>query len=191
MVTFLGCSAGPRNFENDNDTLRRQVIDLTEANAALTERVGGLEARVQAEQTRRDAKLPEGFVEPKMSRLRIHKYSGGVDTDGDGSDDAVRLYIETLDDRGRFVQTIASADVTVSVAPPGKPAVTLATKSFTPKEFDAAYRAGLTGTHYTLVVPLDSVAPAGTEKLNVAVKVTDHSTGQSQTIDYLAPWRNE
>lgn len=190
MVTIHGCSSGPRNFENDNDKLRRQVIDLTEQNAALSDRVAGLEARLQAEQTRRNAKLPDGFVEPKMSRLRIHKYSGGVDTDGDGSDDAVRIYLQTLDDRGRFVQTIATADITVSAAPPGKPAVTLATKSFTPKEIDAAYRAGLTGTHYTLVVPLDT-APAGIDKLNIAAKVTDLSTGQSQSIDYLARVRAE
>ena len=117
--------------------------------------------------------LPEGFSPPITSRVEITRPSRGADTDGDGADDAVRIYLETYDQRSRFVQTMATAKVTIAAVPAGEPAVTLATKQFDVSAFDASYRTGFGGSHYTLLVPLTQAVPQGIDKLTVTVELTD------------------
>ena len=123
-------------------------------------------------------KLPEGLHPPTCVRIELDSYTGPLDTDRDGRPDAVRLYMVSLDAQGRFVPTVGTLKVTLTTARPGAEAVTLATQTYEPKVYNAAYRSGITGAHYTvtLPIPLDKV-PEGTQTLTLRVGLTDALTG--------------
>lgn len=188
LALILPACSGPRNFENENDRLRAENLDLTDRVASLTDRVAGLEEQVEIEQQRAGSDLPEGITRPAAVSVKIGGYSGGTDTDGDGDDDALRLYLTTHDARGRFIQTLAEVKVTAAALPPGEDARTVAAAEFDAETFDAAYRSGFTGTHYTLTVPVTDPAPPGTDHLTVRVAVKDVTTGRTHTAERSVPW---
>ena len=175
---LAACSPGPRNFENENDRLRRRVLQLEKANDELTTKARRLETALAAEQgeDRPDA-LPDDVPLPRPAGLEIGRFSGGVDTDDDGVDDAVRLYLRPVDPRGRFVQVVGRARISVVRIPPGGEAVTVGRCEIDPGSLDAAYRSGIAGTHYTLVCPVTGDVPDHAIELTVKVGLTDLQTG--------------
>lgn len=178
IFTALASPACNRNYLNENDKLRAEVMELQTQAAQLKERAEAAEKRLEIAERDQPggAALPEGVHAPATSRIAIVKPSRGCDTDNDGADDAVRVYLATYDQRGRFLPTIAAAQVTVAAVPAGRDAVTVATKEFDAKSFDDSYRAGM-GQHYTLVIPLTNPVPPRIDKLTVTVELTDLLTG--------------
>lgn len=192
LVVGAGCQRGPRNFANENDRLRRVNAELRDEVQRLSTRVETLQEEVQRYRRAEQAELPEGVEPPQFRRVEIGGYSGGVSVGGgvggDG-DNAVRLYLRTLDAEGRFVPTAARAEVTLAVIPAGREAQTVATATFGAEQFNQAYRSGFTGTHYTLIVPVDPArVPAGTEQLTARVTVTDLITGRRETAQATVPF---
>jgi hypothetical protein len=163
-VSCAGCSSGPKNFENENDALRRRVVemereigDLKAANAELAVKVheasrGGGDGRLSAEVF--DAL-------PRCASLEIGGLSGLVDVDGAPGLDAADLYIRPLDGRGRFTQVSGWLTIRVSLLPTGDPAsageappLLLGEVRLSPAELREAYRSSFTGTHYSVRLPL-------------------------------------
>ena len=126
-----------------------------------------------------------------MSRVDIAEFSGGIDTDNHHVDDSVRLYIETLDQSGRFIPALGSLQVTLVYIQPGKDAVTVATETFDARRFSDAYRTGIAGTHYTLVVRVTTPAPPGATQLTARIKLTDAPSGvcleSEKVVSYSGP----
>lgn len=184
-LLLVGC--GPRNFQNANDELRAQRLELRQRVATLEEdlqqRLGEIEAlRAQVEGP--SAQLP-GARPPVFAAVKLGRYTGPVDVDGEGGDDLIRLYVKTLDQQGRMLPVAARAVVqAVHLRPDAEP-VLYAERTWEPDAFDAAYRTGFTGTHYTLELPLDDDAP---DELTVKITVTSaagvtHSAQQAFGIE--------
>lgn len=179
LLLFFLLPACRSNYLNENDRLRARVMELETQAADLKARTEAAEKRLEVEvqkQSAGQAELPEGVAPPHTSRIEIIKPSRGADTDGDGQDDAVRIYLATYDQRNRFLQTLATATATIAAVPAGKEAVTVATKEIDAKEFDTAYRAG-GDAHYTLEIPITNPIPQGVDQLTVTLKLTDLLTG--------------
>lgn len=173
-----GCQSGPRNYTNENDRLREEAMKLRQKIEHLTQRADAAEKQLEIEKSGGAAgPLPRGVQKPVTTRVEIVKPSRGIDTDKNGSDDAVRLYLETYDYHDRFLPTVGKLQVSVAAIPAGGQALTVGLMEFDAKAFDEAYRSGLAGTHYTLVVPLTAPVPQGVETLTVTVKLTDLLTG--------------
>lgn len=178
VCLLTACSAGPRNFENENDRLRRKVLQLERANQTLARRVRRLETSLAAERREdRPDMLGDDVPLPTAAGLEIGRFSGGIDTDDDRIDDALRIYLRTVDTRGRFVQIVGRARISVVHIPAGGEAVTVGRREIDPESLDAAYRSGIAGTHYTLVCPITGEVPDDTTELTVKVGVTDLQTG--------------
>ena len=152
--------------------LEAQITDLKARTEAAEKR---LEVEAQ-KHSAGEPQLPDGVPLLHTSRIEIVKPSRGADTDRDGKDDAVRIYLATYDQRNRFLQTLASVRVTIAAVPAGKEAVTVATHEFDARAFDAAYRSG-GDAHYTLEVPIAESVPEDVDKLTVTVQLTDLLTG--------------
>jgi len=174
-----GC--GRKSFKNANDELRaeRQQLQqrVTELETQLEHRLGeiaSLRARLDADA----AQLPGGEP-PLLSTVKFDRYTGPVDTDGDGRDDVIRLYVRTLDQRGRMLPVAARAVVQMVRITPGTDPATYLERAWEPAEFDAAYRTGFTGTHYTLELPLDGAAP---NELTVKLTLTA-AAGETHTAE--------
>ncbi len=184
-----GCG---RNVDMDElvDDLRRERLTLEDRVKELEAFNAGLTKQLADERKRKvGVKLPDGVVEARFVKVRIGAYSGGVDTDRDGELDAVRLYVETLDAKGRFVQVVGRAKVSVVVVRPGEEAVTVGKGEFDAVGFDATYRAGLAGTHYTLVVKVGGDVPKGVEEVTVRVGVEDLKNGGVNEVEKVVRWK--
>lgn len=192
VTSMVACTRGPRDFVNENDRLRRQNMELRETVAELRQRTANLERAIEIERSRADSPLadvPPSVQPPAVTRIQIGRFSGGIDTDGDGADDAVRLYLNTLDARNRFVPAVGSVHVTVAAIPPGEDVRTLAAAEFDPEQVQQAYRSGFAGTHYTLIVPVTEPAPDVTSVL-VRVRFHDLLTGQRHETETTVRWTN-
>lgn len=159
-----GCGfGGPKNFENENDRLRaenlelrRQVQRLDEALALRLGEVRSLRAKLDGQRA-----APPGVETPILSAIRLDRHSGPIDEDGDGRPDAVVAYVRTLDQRGRFLPVAAEVALALAEIDADADAVAvIARRRVTFEQFDDAFRSGLTGTHHTLRLPLppDSAA---------------------------------
>lgn len=172
-----GCNG---SFLNENDTLRAANMDLEEKLRIQTHRAAGLEAALEAEKVRNQAgrpALPLGLSAPVISRLEIDSYSGRIEQT-DAKPGSVRIYVATLDQYDRFSQAFGEMSVSVVATPAGGQAITLAAAAIAPRALHETYRAGLTGTHYTLVIPLDKAPPIGIEELTVQLTFHDYLSGR-------------
>lgn len=78
---------------------------------------------------------------------------------GDGC--VARIYLNPMDGRGRFLQVVGTATVTLYWSPPGCDAEVIACHEFGPLAIRDAYRSGFGGTHYTLEWPVERRPASG------------------------------
>lgn len=186
LVTFplAACSSGPRNFFNENDRLRKE-------NARLLQQVEELQRNIelrlaeikQLESQSPNAPAIEGASVPRAVELKFDRHSGAIDTNGDGTDDTLRVYVRPLDQRGRFIVVAGRMSLQAVAITPGQQPALLIDRVFTPAEIDAAYRSGLTGTHYTLEAPLPNPLPDGVNEVTVKITFTDAADGAVITAE--------
>ncbi len=158
--------------------------DLLRRNQALVDRVRDLEQRIDEQVLRSEAlekQIAAGDAAaqpPKLAAVKLGRYTGSLDLDGDGRDDVIRIYLRTLDEQGRFLPVKATAVVkAVQIAADADPA-TIVERHYDHEAFDQAYRTGLTGTHYTLELKLPDET-ADVPQAEVAVFVTDQTSGNT------------
>ena len=179
----IGCTRGPRNFLNENDELRRNNLQLRKQVDQLQEkvtlRVAEIE-KLQQQLERHPAKV-EGANVPEVVTLRFDRYSGAIDTDSDGADDHIRVYLKTLDQHGRFIPVAGRALLQAVVINADATAQVLAQKTFEPTELDATFRTSITGTHYTLDLPLPAPLQSQVDHVTVKLSFTDAATGTELT----------
>ena len=159
VLTLTACSSGPKNFLNDNDKLRRENLDLKrqvdDLNAALQRRVDEVATLEQQLADNGDTNARA----PRLTTVKLGRYSGVVDTDGYGAPDLFRLFVVTLDQDGRFLPIRAEAVVRVVELPvEGEPRL-IVRQEFSPVQVKDNYRSGFTGTHYRLEVALPADTP--------------------------------
>lgn len=177
LFSLTGCNSAA--ISEENTRLRREHFELTQQVAALKADAQRRETQINA--LSNQASLSKPAVEgvkladlPVVTKLEFGTYSGGFDSNGDGSDDTVRIYLQPLDQRGRFYPAVGKAVLQVVVIEAEKPPVELARREYDPKAFDNAYVAGFTGTHFTLETKLARI-PAG--EVTIKVTFTDGATG--------------
>jgi hypothetical protein len=172
-----------RSVRQHNDDLRRANLELEREVEATRERLTGLEQALAAHRRAADGRTPEdprldGAVTPVLAGLNFARYTGPVDTDGDGSDDAVRLYVRPVDQFGRMLVVGGIVNVQVLRVESEQPPRVVAERTFSPGELDGAYRTGLTGDHYTLEVALPGAGLGEAEAVTVLATLTEAGTGQ-------------
>ena len=175
VALLLSAGCGPGNFANTNDQLRRDNLELQREVDALSAR---LEREVQAQEVLRGRSagtsepLPEGVRPPVLVAVTMDRYGAAVDTDGDGLDDRVRLYVYPRDQQERMLPTAGTLTARVLDLSADPPAV-VGEKTLDPVAFDAAYRDGFTGPYYRVEVPLSGLEgqPAGARPREVTARV--------------------
>ena len=154
--------------------LTRQVQTLERDAAQRLEQIEAMERRLQGD-------AMEGAHPPRLSQIKFGRYSGALDTDHDGTDDLIRIYLHTLDQLGRFMPVAAVANVRAVQALAEQGPQTISDRAYEVGEFDKAYRSGFTGTHFTLELKLPQPLPADLQRADVYVFVTDAVTGLTHT----------
>ncbi len=190
LLNLSGC--GPKNFVNDNDRLREENLKLQQQIETLNEQmelrlgeIEGLRAQSAGERAIKDADPPV------LAKIAFERYSGALDTDGDGQDDLIRIYLTPLDHQARLLPVAGRLKLqAVAIQDDGPPEL-LAERTYEPDEFDKAYRANLTGYHYTLEMTLpESIDPAITS-VTVKATFTEAVTGHVLSTEQIVPIKAE
>ena len=173
-LLLTACSQ--RGFTNENDKLRaeRQSLQqqIEELQAKLALREGELQATRQ--QLDNPIKPLDGVDPPRLAGIVLGLYSGPIDLDGDQQYDALRVYVRPVDQHSRQITAEGTARVRLIATPSDGEPVTILDQAYGPKAFHAAYRSGVTGTHYTLKADLPDNPPANA---TLHVTLTDAATG--------------
>lgn len=168
-IALAGCKVGGKDFDNENDRLRRELSESQTQIKRLTAERAELSAKLSEALRSRDAATgPSADVVAAMPRcagITLGNRSGFVDADGAPGPESVELILEPFDSRHRFVQIAGSVmcDVTELPSASGAPPRLLGSISLSPEQLREAYRSSFMGTHYTVSVPLSdglSVRPA-------------------------------
>jgi len=141
--------------------------------------------------TTRGASTQPLLMEPTLSQIKLGGYSGVIDTNDDGRDDTVRLYVTTLDQEGRLLPVVAKATVQVVNIPQEGEPQRLASRSYSSKQFNDAYRSSFTGDHYTLETELPDSLPQKLEDVTVKVTVTHAASDTSFSAQQTYRLRRE
>lgn len=187
---LAGCHIGPKNFQNENDKLRSENQKLRQRAADLDTQLELRLAQIdRLEQVGPGRSAVPGAEVPRFVAAKYDTYTGFVAV-SEADKALLRLYVLTLDQKGRFIPVGGSAVVKVIGIPADKPPVQLAEKVFDPASFDDAYRDGLTGTHYTLELAMPPL-PAEYKEVTVRVMITDGATGITTAAEgVFKPTRN-
>jgi hypothetical protein len=175
IALLPGC--GIRNFQNENDRLRALVLDLQQQVEALTSRTSELESALAAA-TAAPGSVPDSVRAnlPHVAEISISRLSFARDESGDGQADAVTLYIQPTDGRGRFTQMTGTLAAHVALLPADADALTLGRTDLDPSALRDAYRSSFTGTHYTIEVPIRADSLQATQAI-ARVEFTDGLSG--------------
>jgi hypothetical protein len=177
FLSLPGCG-NQRSFANENDKLRAERLELKEAIEQLQEQLALREGELRAvrEQMDEGAGPVDGAQPPRLAGLVLGNYSGPIDTDGDKRYDQLRAYVRPVDQHGRQITAQGEARLRLLVVPAGDDAEPRAVldQSFDAERFHAAYRDGITGTHYTLSAELPADPPT---TAIMRIDFTDAATG--------------
>jgi len=175
-----GCRIGGdgKSFKNENDELRAENLKLSRAIDAFKDRVRLLGSELSTLRADRqgDAPLP-GAIPPVLSALKFARYTGPIDTDDDGADDRVVLYIQPVDQLGRMRVVAGRLNVQAVSLKAQTPPRVVADRTYEPREFDERWRTGLTGDHYSIDLDLPAGLPDDVQSVTVQLTLTEAGTG--------------
>ena len=177
---FVMPACGPRNFDNENDALRREREVLRDRIAALELELA--EARAKAAVSGSPEADAVARATPEAAKVTIARLARLEDADGDGVADRVTLRIEPVDGRGRFVQVAGTIAARVEVVRGDAPTRELGRVTLDPAQVRDAYRAGLGGAAYAVEVPVDGAGLVEGDRLMATVAV---SVGSGRTLEYV------
>lgn len=179
LIFVPGCTFTLGGNPNAADEVRAENLELKkqvdELNTKLELRAGEIDA-LRQRGTDNGVAMPGANV-PMLSKIEFGRYSGAVDDNNDGRDDTVRVYVRTLDQRGRFLPVAGRGVLQVALIQPDAEPRVLAETAYDPAAWDAAYRAGITGTHYTLEVAMPDDLLEETIEATTKLTFTQADTG--------------
>ena len=177
LLLCLAACANQESFENENDKLRAERLTLQEQIDALQNKLALREGELRATREQLNDPLPpvEGVEPPRLAGIVLGLYSGPIDLDGDSAYDALRVYVRPVDQHSRQITAEGTARVRLIVTPADGEPQTILDVSYAPDAFHAAYRSGVTGTHYTLKAELPDDRPT---EATLFVTLTDAATGK-------------
>jgi hypothetical protein len=174
-IVLLGLAAcGPRNFANENDRLREQVMDLETEVTSLRRANEELEAQLVVDTD--DPAAAAAEIRANTPRAAAIDISPRSHLQRDETGDRVIVYVQPRDGRGRFVQLVGHLSVHVALVPTAADARTLGRVQLAPGALRDAYRSSFAGTHYTVEVPTETIDRAA--EADVRVHFNDGWTGR-------------
>lgn len=191
LVTVTGCQ---RDFSTEADMLRERVMLLERELEALERRNTELRAEIRR-LSRQRADVPEEVLAatPHVTGIEISRFSHGRPARDDDDLDQLRLYVNPVDSRGRFVPLLGTLRIHAAILP-DTDAVTIVRMELSPEQIRDAYRSGFTGTHYRFIVPIDwpdgvDAEAARDGPVFVRLVYDDGHTGERFTAERSVSWR--
>lgn len=194
MVALTAMSGCRRDFTTEADALRERVMTLEREVEALQRQNTELKAQLRRRDARQrpiDDKVLAAT--PQAVELTISRLSHARAADSPDADDMLRIYVNPIDGRGRFVPLVGTMRVHAVIIQNDGP-VSLASSDLSPDRVRDAYRSSFTGSHYTIRLPIDwpeSVDRdlARSEPIIVQVRFIDGVSGLELLAERSVGWR--
>lgn len=178
LCASLGACANQKSSENEDDKLRAERLSLEQQIDMLQDKLALREGELRATREQLDDPLPpiEGAQPPRLAGIVLGLYSGPIDRDGDSVYDGLRVYVRPVDQHSRQITAQGTARLRLFVTPADGEPQAILDQTYDPAAFHAAYRTGVTGTHYTLKADLPADPPT---EATLHVTLTDAATGRA------------
>ncbi len=173
-----GCDGGrteilrlQRELQNEQET----VEDLREQ---LARTKADLEDQRRKTRTLQDLGDKRKDVLFTVSRIELGRYTGGVDTDDNPGDDAVKVFLQPIDQHGSVIK--AAGRVTVRLFDLGRDPneVLLGQRVISPEQLAGFWSGGFGVYHFSFPCRWDRRVPAG-DTVTVRVEFIDYLTGET------------
>lgn len=193
-LSIGACRAGGKNFDNENDDLRRQLATAEAELARITAERNELRAKVNemAKASAQAGGLSEEAREalPRCAGVRLERLSGPVDDDGAPGFDAVDFYVQPIDGRQRFIPVAGSLSAQATLIPPagtaeGAPKL-LGRVELSPSQMREAYRSSMLGTHYSVRLELDPANQALEGSVVLTVELLDALSAERHRAELIS-----
>lgn len=198
-LLLAGCGSlrlgGERSVSEENDRLRALVHEQRERIRALEGERDELKVKLAAANQARGEALPQEVVDalPAVTAVRISMLSGLEPVDATRPATGVSVTFEPLDGRSRVTQAVGTVSIEAYLMPEGagEPRK-IAQAKLSPGELRDAYRSNLTGTYYTVTLPLAEPMErrGATPGLLIRLEFADALTGQVHRAERLLPGRS-
>ena len=106
-----------------------------------------------------------------------------MDTDDDGADDRVVMYIQPNDQLGRMRVTAGRLNVQAVSLRANTPPRVVADRTYEPPAFDGCWRSGLTGDHYAVELDLPADLAEDVTAVTVQLTLTESGTGTGAVVE--------
>jgi hypothetical protein len=119
-----------------------------------------------------------------VSEIQMSRYTGGVDTDGKGGHDAIKVYMVPVDQDGSVIK--AAGAVTIQLYDLGEPAGKnlIGEYNWPVEKVGAQWSSSMLTYHYSFVCPWQH-GPPKHDEITVRVEFTDYLTGKTFTAQKL------
>lgn len=166
------------------DDIYKKLIDaeakasaLVAENADLRQTLADRQEQIARLQNFGDKRLDLLF---HVDRIELGSHTGGVDLNGDGADEGIRVFLTPIDQHGTTLKAAGEIDVELyDLAAP--PTANLLKKChWTVEQAAKDWASGLFGHHYSLTCPWDGRIPQH-DGITVRVTFADYLTGKAFT----------
>jgi hypothetical protein len=176
-------ACGTRDFDNENDRLRRLALDQEAQIKALRSERSELLAKLAGAERAREAALDPDVLDaiPRCAGIGLDALSGlQRPREGERGGPKVVGYVDPFDGRQRFVQIVGTLTVDAIIAgPTGDAAPVVVHATLGPAEVRDAYRTSITGYYYLVEVPVEAGAVPAGGTVTIRARFVDALTGQS------------
>ena len=160
--------------EDEARKLRAEVERLQGELAARDRRIEDLTAMG-------DKRLEKLYV---VQRVRLGSATGGVDLDDKPGDDAVKVFLEPVDQHGSVLKAAGSVTVQLYDLAATADENLLAEHTYDVDETARHWSSGFVSYHYSFTCPLPAGRKVGPE-VTVRVEFLDYLTGKTHTVQQL------
>ncbi len=185
LLVAQGCHEARVLTPTGADGLRAQVRDLSERVESLSATNAQLSAQLAAcakgAQDRTGISPEAVEATPRLVSVRIGSVSHFEAGPSTASGCVASIYLEPQDGLGRFLQLVGTLEVAVFDLSATGASRALATATFTPLQVRDAFRGGITGSHYTIELPLSTQAWNCGGSVTVRISFVDGLTGATLT----------
>lgn len=183
---LTGCE--PTELEVARTELREaqdRVHELEDTNRLLAESLAERDGQVQTLSGLGDKRLDTIVT---VDHIGLGKWSGGVDTDGQGPDDGVKVYLKMFDKDGVPIRAAGSAKVQVYDLAADPADTLILEQEWDVDQLAKTWSSGFMSYQYSLEIPWQKGLPKHPE-VTIRVTFVDYLTGKTLTTQGIGKVR--
>ena len=172
---IVGCDQVPSDVHSQLITEQKRVRQLEQDNEALGQQLLRQERQMETLLALGEKRLEQLYF---VDSIRLGRYSGGWDLDGDGKPDGIKVFLTPHDQYGTAIKAAGSATVQLYDLAAKPDENLIAEFNWTVEELPKAWASGFMSYHYTLNCPWGEERPAN-DVVTVRVVFVDYLTGKT------------